>query len=172
MFDQPYEFSQRTKKKIIEGTLSYEEYLFTFTCCHNHRYIVVVEEYDYFVYVIKYYLKNHRLSKNRFSFKTNTNDASRKMMTCINIMKLFYNKNHFASFGFIGANMIGEPLNDTKRFKFYKKIMSTFFAPIDFQHLQRVDKSAYPLLNRHNTTEKIKDKIAEMFQNHYSIEFS
>ena len=93
-------------------------------------------------------------------------------MTCINIMLFFYHKNPFASFGFIGSNDITEPERNTKRYKFYKKMMGNFFSPVKFQHFEYPKKSAYLLLNRDNLRPNLKPEIEDLFLKIYPATFS
>jgi len=73
-------------------------------------------------------------------------------------MLFFYDKNPYASFGFIGSNDLGESESSTKRFNFYKKLMETFFSPLKFQHLEYPKRSAYLLLNRDYQNPLLKKK--------------
>lgn len=82
---------------------------------------------------------------------------------------VFRAKNPFASFGFIGANMIGDGPENSKRFNLYKKIMSNFFSPLEFIHLEKPSKSAYLLLSRHNLEVNLKAKIEKMFLDNYDL---
>lgn len=86
----------------------------------NLTYIVRVEVYKYHIYAVKFYLKNMQHSKNKYRIATNTYEPRRIINTCINIMLSIYEKDHKASFGFIGANGMDEDNTCcTKRYRFY-----------------------------------------------------
>jgi hypothetical protein len=172
MFDKPYQFIYCNYKIVKTDQVVYKEHKLLFKCRFNNRYIVNVEEYENFVYVIKFHLKSHSLSKNKYKLRTNLKDANRVIMTCINIMLFFYEKNPYSSFGFIGSNDLGESENATKRFNFYKRLMETFFSPIKFVHLEYPKRSAYLLLNRDNLKPSLKKEIESLFLRIYPNTFS
>lgn len=99
----------------------------------NLTYIVRVEVYKYHIYAVKFYLKNMQHSKNKYRIATNTYEPRRIINTCINIMLPIYEKDHKASFGFIGANGMDE--NNTcctKRYRFYQGLWRHISARKDF----------------------------------------
>lgn len=110
-------------------------------------YIVRVEEYKHNIYAVKFYQKNHSLSKNKYRIMTNTNEPRRIINTCINIMLSVYQMNPKASFGFIGSNGFGEDVYCTKRYRVYSKIIATYFSDKHFYHKENIEKSAYMLIN-------------------------
>ena len=59
-----------------------------------------------------------------------------------------YQKHPDASFGFIGANRIGESEANTKRYRVYKKIVTTYMGAETFYHHYNTEKSAYLLINK------------------------
>ncbi len=169
MFDKYYEFRYILYKKS-EGEFPYlREHKLTFVCRYNHRYIVNVQEFEYHVYIIKFHLKDHRHSENKYNLQTDYHDATRVITTCIEIMLYFYRKFPLASFGFIGANSVGESKKNTKRYRIYRRLMENFFSPIHFSHHYYEDGSAYLLLNRANTTENLLEKIRSLFIKFYDV---
>ena len=66
-----------------------------------------------------------------------------------------------SSFGFIGANLIGESENETKRFRVYRRILTTYFSEEHYLHYQIVEKSAYALV-RKSTLEQNPILIKEL----------
>lgn len=172
MFNNSYTFFYVDRIRIKEKDIFFIRHKLAFTCRFNHRYIVDVEEYDNSMFVIKFYLKSHSGSDNKYKLRTRFYDANRVVMTCIRIMLSFYSKNPYSSFGFIGANDIEESETDTKRYIFYKKLMENFFSPVKFQHLEYKKKSAYLLLNRDNSEKELKRKIEELFIKYYPDTFS
>lgn len=52
----------------------------------NLTYIVRVEIYPQHIYAVKFYLKNHSDSPNKYRLMTNTYEPRRIINTCINIM--------------------------------------------------------------------------------------
>lgn len=94
---------------------------------------------------------------------TNTFEPRRIINTCISILMEIFRKDPCASFGFIGANRIGETEANTKRYKVYKKIVTTYMGAETFHHHYNVDKSAYILINK-NKLKEIPTLIQEIEQ--------
>ena len=141
----PFYFIQRDK----EGSkclLFVSLYRFKSTKSHL-TYIVRVEEYEFNIYAVKFYQKNHSLSKNKYRIMANTYEPRRIINTCINIMLTIYQNDQKASFGFIGANGFDEDVSCTKRYKVYARIVATYFSDVHFYHKENIDKSAYMLIN-------------------------
>src|SRR5688572_5164650 len=85
MFDKYYQFNYCNYIKHTKGDLVYKEHKLTFTCRFNQRYIVNVEEYQNWIFVVKFHLKSHSNSENKYSLRTKFGDANRVIMTCIHI---------------------------------------------------------------------------------------
>ena len=98
--------------------------LYTFTSTKSHLcYWVWVERYEHDIYAVKFHLKAHRHSKNKYNIKTGTFEPRTIIQTCINIMLDVYHENKHASFGFIGSNSEGEDtshdFSHTEQWPFY-----------------------------------------------------
>ncbi len=167
MFDSFYPFRLVGHRKATTGEHFIKEYKFTFVAKNNQRYIVNVEQYKYNLYIIKFYLKAHSDSPNKFALLTGFNDAVKVINTCLEIMIYLYKLDKTASFGFIGANLLGEDKANTKRFRIYNKIMQNLFSPLKFNHYNYPEKSAYLLLNKSNTIAALLSKIERMFAEFY-----
>lgn len=107
---------------------------------------------------------------------TNQGDARRVMYTCIDIAKDILTKNNLASFAFVGAPTKKEKkankLDATKRYRIYKKLAVTFFAPVKYSHAFIEQKSACILLNKQYSEGKpgLYDQIISMFDSLYNLE--
>lgn len=141
----PFIFIQRDKENT-KGLLYVSLYRFKSTKS-KLVYIVRVEEYEYHVYAIKFYQKSHSNSPHKYRLLTNTNEPRRIINTCIKIMLSLYNKDTYASFGFIGANGLDESERCTKRYRVYSRIIATYISSTIFTHKENKDKSAYMLIN-------------------------
>lgn len=85
-------------------------------------YIIQIEYYDYDVYILKFYLKNHRDSKNKFNLLSEDHDAQAVIRTVLDVaIDILENENKDASFGFMGAhkikNTFEEGKTNTQRFR-------------------------------------------------------
>lgn len=110
-----------------------------------------------------------RNCENKYSVLTNTYEPRRIVMTCINIMLEIYQKDDHASFGFIGSNLEEESIDNTKRFRFYRRIMATYFSEKYFIHQENSLKSAYLMLNKVEMTNnpRLKEDIESAFKEQY-----
>lgn len=143
----PYQFVQ----KIWTDENAFLKYklLYTFKSPKSHQwYWVWVEVYNYHMYAVKFHLKAHRNSPNKYSIMTGLNEARPLVRTCIAIMQEISNHDPESSFGFIGANMECETVANTKRYTFYSNMMATYFSRNIFRHYKNDDKSAYMLIRK------------------------
>lgn len=135
-----------------------------------------VEEFTYNFYAIKFYPKELRNSRKRFSVHTNDFDVARIIRTCVNIMISLYRKDPLASFGFLGSASEGEPTAATRRFKIYAYVMANFFPPDKFQHAEHQAQSMYAMFNRNNQEpdllQKIEAVITEVYHQDPPIQFT
>ncbi len=167
MFGETYKYRLADVATISQNGIICQQHKYVFRCRFKHLYIVNLEKYEHQFYVIKFYLKQHRLSKNKYNLLSGLHDMPRIMATCLQIMLETYKENPYASFGFMGANSIGEPESNTKRFKIYKRIMESFFSPIDFSHYTYTEKSAYLMLNKANLNNDLMPNIEKMFDTYF-----
>ncbi|WP_338792359.1 hypothetical protein [Bernardetia sp. MNP-M8] len=170
MFNTPYKFNYLGHTKT--PTEPYNKlHKFAFKCRFNNRYIIRVEEYDYYMFVVKFYLKNHEQSDRRYQLLSGFNDVARVIATNIEVMFWLLNKNDISSFGFVGANSENEEVAMSKRFKVYSKIMLRCFSPKYFSHRRSSSNSAYLLLNNKHleTEENLEQTIKELFIKYYDM---
>lgn len=114
----------------------------------NQAYWVWVECYQHHFYAVKFHLKNHRNSEQKYNVMTGLHEARQCIKTVMAIMNTIAEEDSKASFGFIGANMPGESEAYTKRFRVYERYMVSYFDTILFKHIVNYQKSAYLLLSR------------------------
>lgn len=146
MFDTSYPV-RYIHHTTLPGSL-YTDHLLTFTCRFNHQYLIHVEEYAHLVFGVKFHLKAHQDSDRRYSLMTKFNDTPRVLATIVQAMKLFEVKHPLATFAFFGAELEGEPVANTKRFRVYKPIMENFFNEVKYDHQYLEAESFYLILNK------------------------
>ena len=165
-----YDFHLVHREKRNEEYLR-TRYLYHFKNRFNHTYIVEIEEYRYSTYAIKFYLKNHANSPNRYNLLTGEGDAFRILSTCVNIIASILSEEESASFGFIGVPTFEEKEKqieaNNKRFRVYRQITQNRFSTDRFKHVTNVEKSTYVILNKRNKEPNILEKIEMMFQECY-----
>lgn len=145
----PYRFVQKFQEANKQNSFLRHKLLYTFKSPKTHQcYWVWVEAYEHDMYAVKFHLKAHRNSKDKYNLMTGLNEARPVINTCIAIMREIAKDHPHASFGFIGASMRGEPEFMTKRFRVYSRIMATYFTEDVFEHYVNVSKSAYMLIRK------------------------
>ena len=161
----PYEFTHTGKRKEKQ----FVRHQFSFKTKYNRTYIVYADEFDSEMFIVKFFLKNHRHSKNRFRLMANDFDAKRVLDTCISIAGHILNLSPRASFGFLGEPRIGEPRYRTKRFLVYLLYAARHYNPIDWEHYTDENISGYFLLNTQNTTLNIQ-YVQEVFKDYIEVD--
>jgi len=124
-------------------------------------YIVRVEEYPHHFFGVKFYLKSDSNNPHKYNRLSGLNEPRAVINTCIAIMFDVEKNNPQASFGFIGANITGEGFANTKRFRVYRRILTTYFSEDIFYHYQVIEQSAYALVRR-TELEKNTDMIEQI----------
>ncbi len=144
----------------------------------NKLYIVEVEEFPYHFFGLKFYYKGVALSKKRYSLLTNDYEPRTIVMSCIDIMRRYYDDDPLASFGFVAADDLS-PNTDVekpnKRFRFYRRMMLTMFSPNLFVQYADVRNSVYILVNKEMlrqgvvTVRKIETELSDLYLGEYSL---
>jgi|SRR6185437_12438462 len=169
----PYNYQGVGKKKQLPLL---REHKYSFKNRFNFQYIVNVEEYQHEVYIVKFHLAAHALSKWRYCLMTNQQDARRIIYTCVDIGKELHAEFPYASFGFIGnptkPEIKKKKFFETKRYRVYQNFAKFFFDPELFEHAYNTEKSTYILLNKKNKERhpNLLKSIVKMFQDHYDID--
>lgn len=129
------------------------EFLYRFKTDSRNTYLIVVEEYVNQLFGIKFYFKQHRLSKNKFKLLTGTNNPKEVrsiLITCLHVgFNLLENYPNY-SFAFIGCPKLNtdETYNNNQRFRLYRRIVSTFVSDEKFNYYSDEKYSTYLLINR------------------------
>jgi hypothetical protein len=137
--------------------------------------LIRVEEYPFHVFAVKFHLKAHSNSENKYNLITRLNDANRVIGTAISVMLEFYRKNPFSSFGFVASRLLHEDSqNNTKRFRVYRRVIENLFSPMVFSHLYYERESCYLLLNRDyaKNAPDLLLHVEEMFSKIYMIDLN
>lgn len=153
-------------------------HIYSFKCTDNNlRYIVEFDEFKGNLLLVKFFQNNHRKSKFKYNILTNSGWASRIVFTVLKLMQrvLIDGKIKNPSFAFMGSNTlyhdgVEENKANTKRFKFYKKLVATFMGPQTFSFLQNEESSIFALINKKNSTiNKDLSSILKYIYNNYDI---
>lgn len=140
--------------------------------------MVVVEEYPHHIFILKFYLKEHKSHPDKYSILTDLHEASWVLGTCLRIAVAIIRKNPLASLGFIGAptleeikNIVPSDKTPTKRFNIYTKLVARLFSPNDFLHVEDAPNSAYACITLKNgNPHQIRNLIGKMFHEHYILQ--
>lgn len=168
-----YKYVHQGTRKEIDGTLV-EIISFRADLVHQ-TYIAEILHLSYNIYVIQFFLKNHRLSEQRFNSLLNENNNRHSFFvlnTLVNISMDIIKANPHASFGFMGAPIRKETtkknsvninpdntVKNTKRYRTYALYVKRYYPPDLFSHIDYKDSSCYLLKNtkNQNLTEETSD---------------
>lgn len=112
----PYHFVKRFDEPSSCSSNDFMRYrlLYSFRSSKSHQwYWVWVEAYEHDMYAVKFHLKAHRDSPNKYTIMTGLCEPRPVINTCVNIMLQIASTNPKASFGFVGAASPGEPEGPT-----------------------------------------------------------
>ncbi len=164
-----YPYVNHGYKKLEEGDLEGRTtYRFT-SAKTRQKYIVYVEKFKHEVFVLKFFLQNHRLSEKKYNLLTNLREPRLVVNTCLKIMLDIHYNNQNCSFGFIGSPCVQEQKNETKRYRFYTKLVGSYIGENTFLHYAYKNSSAYLLLNVNafNQCNSILSNIEAMVQRNH-----
>lgn len=138
----------------------------------NHTYIVRAERFSEHVYCMKFFDKAHRHSDDKFSLLTNTFEPRSIFYTLYHIMLDLLGRDPNASFFFIGsADEHDEVGQATRRYRIYRKFVSSVIGERLFAHYRVNDTSLYILVNKSAHTDpdslakRITAEVQSAFQN-------
>lgn len=124
----------------------------------QYPYLMEVEKYESDIYFIKFYRRKHKGNKNRFNYLSGEYRCSRIIATCFRVFLDIFEKNPFASLGFLGSNTIIEPTNFiepkklTKRFLIYRQAVLNNFGEKTFTHFEDYKHSVYLAISNQNSS--------------------
>lgn len=148
--------------------------LYTFKCLFNQHYVLEVEHHEDYIFIIKFFQKNHTDSSYRYSLLNKKSirkgsNGAKNFLTILNtVIKVVldtYTKNKKASFGFMGAptkdemnkklnperiNIDGTVLK-TKRYNTYGIFVNRYFSPEIFDHIQIESSSSYLIKSKESS---------------------
>lgn len=168
----PFLFQMIDKCTDNEYMVETLQYRFKSSKSH-HTYIVRVEHYQENVYCLKFFDKANIDSKRKYSLRTNTFEPRTIFYTLIHIMLDVLKRDSLASFFFIGA----EDERDTsgmvsRRFRIYRRFVSSVVSDETFEHYRRNDLSLYIFINKNSAhdTSVLAHKIADEVQRALSLQ--
>lgn len=172
------------KQHISQG--SYPCDIFTFTNLYKDVIILEVFKYPENVYVIKFFQKKNKLSKNRYSIQYSLNEIKNKgykngsqnfIRTLDTVLKIgidYLKKDDIASFGFMGAPKPKEleenkqddgTVHNTTRYSVYKSYSLRYFNPEKFKFIDSKTSSIFFIRNEKNKDNLPKEKIMRIIKN-------
>lgn len=136
-----------------------------------YPYLLEVEEYKKNIFVLKFYRRLHKGSKNKYNLLSNEFKCSRIIGTCFKVFFDIYKNNPLASFGFIGSNTINPSKGEieskelTKRFKVYRTAVAYKFGEETFSHFENPKHSFYlAVSNKNRSVQEIIDEADKLFE--------
>ena len=154
----------------LGNTQPSKRFIYSFKTSKKRKYLIYIEAFTFQVYVLKFFLKSHSSSVNRFTLLTNDNQGLRILSTCFTAIIHFKTEiDKDASFGFMGAQKDTEDSDvNTQRFRIYSGKGKNFFDPEHFIHVENKSNSSYLILDRRIHSDEIIPEIQKMFESIYS----
>ncbi|MFN8437649.1 MAG: hypothetical protein U0V72_08420 [Cytophagales bacterium] len=171
MFDKVSKFNLVNKLTAKESGFEFEREIYSFdTLSKQNRYIVYLDKYNYNLYVIKFYLKNHQLSEDKFNLLTSLNEVQNILATCLEIIILKKKQNPYASFAFLASRSENELDKETpKRFKVYSRLIKNMISPVDFEHFDNSPIGIYLLKNKLSDFDEVANTYLQMLIDVYTL---
>ena len=170
-----YPIEQGQRKRIKDKSAH------LFTCIYKFYspktkliYIINADYHEHDVFAIKFYTKQHKHSKNKFSIITNKGDVTNILISCSKVIPILLGGYPNASFGFCASRTIDklskkiENFSVNQRFRIYRNFISALFGTKTFQHYEYTQISSYLLINKGNeNVETAERNIVKMFSQTY-----
>ena len=167
----PFIFTMNDKSTDGESLEYTMQYRFK-SARSKHTYIVRVERYKHHAYCVKFFDKLHTDSLKKFSLRTNTYEARTIFYTLYHILLDVLQKDHKASFFFIGAeDEKDDSIAATRRYQVYRRFVMSTISDRIFDHYRVNELSLYMLVNKEHVTNKedFINNIIEGVQRLYRI---
>jgi len=135
------------------------------------KYLIEVEQYPQNIYILKFYKRSHKQSRERYNLLTNEGRCSRIIGTCFSIFLDIYRTNELVSFGFIGACTINpqtgekEGKDNTKRYRIYTRAMINYFGEETYTYFDEPGQSFYlAVSNKNLNVHRVADRAAVVLE--------
>lgn len=133
-------------------------------------YIIEATYHEGNFFAVKFFCKNHRFSKNKYSLQTKTDEPFKIMWTCTQVLPKLMSKYPNVSFVAIGARSIAgkkiEDMQNTIRFKMYKRHIFNLYKEDQYILLDIPDNSGIAMVNIEEASSiYYKTKDIKQFQN-------
>lgn len=136
---------------------------YSFTTAKKKRYIVLVDKYEYQVFVVKFYEATHKQRLNKFNVILNDFDCSRVLRTVLNIATEELRKEPLASFAFAGVYKEGDEKITTANTQRHRILGTQTFL-----HSYEQRSNCYLLVNKgHPNPVAMQSLIVDMFAKHF-----
>lgn len=167
----PFVFTMNDRGSDVESLEYTLQYRFKSERSH-HTYIVRIERYVNHSYCVKFFDKAHTDSKNKFSLRTNTNEARTIFYTLYHILLDVLRKDPQASFFFIGAeDEKDDSIAATRRYQVYRRFVMSTISDRVFEHYRVNELSLYILVNKQSIERKemYVEQITERVRQLYNV---
>jgi hypothetical protein len=143
--------------------------IYKFSTEKGNAYLVEVYEHGQKVFIIKFYLREHKNQPTKFHALTNLREWGGVLRTVVDICIHTHSTNENASFAFIGVPKLDEQSephkSNNQRFRGYKRMTETFMGTATFNHIESEEANAYLLLNKGNgNAESVIQMLTNIYQ--------
>lgn len=167
MFDGWYAFRYVNSQTVLNEYPLIRKFTYSFKTKSHRRYLVLIHEYEYKVFVIKSHDAAHKLLSNRYNLIFNDFDCAKVFRTVIEIALQVLKTERIASFAFVGVPKENKEEKDqanSQRLRVYKLIAENFLGVETFLHGHEIRSNCYLLVNKYNIVpEAMYETIVDMF---------
>jgi hypothetical protein len=175
MFDSSFPFSFLMSKYESVPALHIKTYFFKIDTPAG-KYMVLLEEYVWDTYIIKFYPIRFKKYPNKFQLLSHDNVMQGVVSTCLQIFIQQLVRCPNASLGFIASvSIMGaykEDQSNNQRFRIYKQVMENLFGSATFVHFSDVVNSAYLMVNKANDIGEYINAMQNVFSQLYPDMFN
>lgn len=135
----------------------------------NHTYIVRIERYAHHICAVKFYLKEHTDSKNKYSLLTGLKEPRNVVLTILDITIKYSLSDPYSCFTFFASQDLNNKSDRNKRYEFYLTMIASH--PLMDKFEMAIDPRGAIMLV---PPERIEDgsitesTIADFFDNYYN----
>ena len=171
MFESWYPFRQINVQPTVNEEILLRKFSYSFKT-DKRRYLVLIHEYKYKVFIIKFHDAAHKHLPNRYNLVFNDFNCTKVIRTVIEIALRLLDTEKIASFAFVGVNKEKkekEFQSNTQRLRIYKLLSENVLGVETFLHGIEPQSNCYLLVNKKNKDpENLYVSIVDMFSAEYN----
>ncbi len=174
MFESGYPYRKINTQLPVNEEPLVRKFNYSFKTEKNRRYLVLIHEYKYKVFVLKFHDASHKGRPNRYNLVVNDFNCTKVLRTVIDIALKLLNEEQMASFAFVGVTKEKKEKKfqtNSQRLRIYKLLSENVLGVETFLHGLESQSNCYLLVNKRNENpEELYLSIVDMFTTVYNLD--